>query len=1763
MDLDEQTRDRAKRLYQFVRGLIELRYVPTRRYTSEDVISLQALPPKPDCSFVARGDLPEDDEERWLDVRCPKIEPYPEPPAILRDWLEPSELSDASQDFPNLLSGAHINGEDESSEEGGEGSSEAELGSSVLPSDEPPEEVKSSWEEYVQEQWWPWKEKTAPKYKAKKLYDDLFRMFQRQQQLAETYEIVVGFGTLVWRPEPSVEVSRPLVTTEISLEFDSRRQLISLQPPAEGIRLRLEEDMLDPTRRPADAIRAKAKRDLEELGGAVWGSEQIHDILREYCHGLSSDAQYDPEGGSAPATDSPVVTLSPAIILRKRGSEGLLGLVDSIIEAIADGAEIPPSVVRQVQIVEEERRGTGGSDTVADDDEVYFPLPANREQRKVVDLLRSHAGVVVEGPPGTGKSQSIANLICHLLATGKRVLVTSHTARALQVLRDKLPEDIRPLCVQALSNDAKGMEALEFSVKGITDRHLTWNPEDAAAEIEKLGRELEQSRERQQLALSELRAIRETETYKHEKIAGRYSGTLSSIAKALRSEKSELGFIDDEVDHEADVPCASAEFEALLALLRRQDSWELATGSAAEVPTLDLFASVDNFQTMVMALAQREEEAEDAERQADSSLVSRLRKGVIELIAGACVSCGRRLRYPNRTGTVTCPDCKASFEHQGAEAQRNAIAVAMREFASEMRCFRQQRTEQWLEQAVGEIFADKDRRWKGLLEDTMQRLQSLRSLPVVAIDARISGADSADTDSLRHKATVYLSLLERRRGKPLRTVVLLSGQEKEAHRILAAIKIDGVPGTEPDALEKLRHWCEARRLLALLEEEWTSYDKAPQGGIRRQIEWYEDACEPIQEAFRLYEKAKAISASLWTLLSDSGPKWHQADEIDAYGKAFAAISAWERLEVARAEFSRFEEELRATFGLIPEAHLRESFERAVEAKSLVDYRQCISDLLTARRTWEQEHAASNALNKLRAAAPKLVASLQESPSDDRWTTLLQNWDDAWAWAITRSWVCSLVSSDAEKRATARLQDESVRVQALLEKLAACSAWSYCFERLTAEQRLHLLAWEKAVRRGGKWTGKYASQHRKAAREHLGHCQPAIPAWVMPLYRAADSIRPGPSKFDVAIIDESSQSGPEALVLLFLADKIVVVGDDKQISPDPFTRVEDVNRLREEYIADIPANDALTPENSFFDIARIRYPARVRLVEHFRCMPEIIQFSNDLCYKSEPLIPLRQFGAGRIEPVVSTVHVEGASNKGRTQKTNPKEAAAIARQVAALMKDSRYDGKSFGVISLLGSRQARLIENEIRSLVDARELFARSLICGEAYAFQGDERDVMLLSLVSAPGPDSRIGVLGKAADERRFNVAMSRAKDQVWLFHSATINDLSPSDLRTRLLRYCLNPTRKAETMSGVNIPELAEAARSANRTLDKPPGVFDSWFEVDVFLRIADRGLLIIPQYELHGKFIDMVVVGRAAKLAVECDGEAWHGADEWDKDSSRQRDLERCGLPFLRVRESAFYLDPEEALKPLWETLQRNGIIAQGEPGARPIEYVTEAPDELEKSAAFEPSAPVSEERFGDDGQDPSLPAYVEWEPRPVPDPAEGATRDSLIQALAGIVETEGPVSWRRVFDLYRIGLALGRLKGPRREALESAARVAVRTGRLVELLEVPGEDWMGSFVHIPGGDSVRLRQRGPRDLRDIPPSEIASLISQMGLANARAAKEELSRDHGQEDTSEEWAFRLILACYGLRRLTKGADGGGGALAHLRRAWELAEAASPVEHD
>src|SRR5665213_413179 len=403
-------------------------------------------------------------------------------------------------------------------------------------------------------------------------------------------------------------------------------------------------------------------------------------------------------------------------------------------------------------------------------------------------------------------------------------------------------------------------------------------------------------------------------------------------------------------------------------------------------------------------------------------------------------------------------------------------------------------------------------------------------------------------------------------------------------------------------------------------------------------------------------------------------------------------------------------------------------------------------------------------------------------------------------------------------------------------------------------------------------------------------------------------------YDYVIIDEASQLGADAIFLLYISQNIIIVGDDKQTSPeyvgvDANTMTPHINR----HLQNIPFANYYGTEFSFFDHAKRFCNGMTVLREHFRCMPEIIEFCNKHFYAPDGkgLYPLKQYSETRLEPL-KTVYCQNGYVDGTYQNiTNKVEAEAIANKIAELIADEKYNGKSFGVICLQGNRQASIIDALITKKIGEVEYNKRNIVCGSSASFQGDERDVIFLSLVTAHNHNRM--ALTKPEDERRFNVAVSRAKEQVWLFHSVQLDDLSnTNDLRYKLLDHFLNYK-----------PTPIPLKKTFERTLGTQPEPFESWFEVDVFNDIVTNNYSVIPQYEVaKGRYrIDLVtILPNGIKIAIECDGDKYHGAEQYQNDLMRQKVLERCGWQFFRVRGAEYYSNRKQALEPLWKLLRAN---------------------------------------------------------------------------------------------------------------------------------------------------------------------------------------------------------------------------------------------------
>jgi hypothetical protein len=555
-------------------------------------------------------------------------------------------------------------------------------------------------------------------------------------------------------------------------------------------------------------------------------------------------------------------------------------------------------------------------------------------------------------------------------------------------------------------------------------------------------------------------------------------------------------------------------------------------------------------------------------------------------------------------------------------------------------------------------------------------------------------------------------------------------------------------------------------------------------------------------------------------------------------------------------------------------------------------------------------------NELRSYLPILVDEIKDGVFD---INNISNLKEAINFKHAESEFKKLLNDNYENDLNTDLFSYDEREEGLVSKIASLKAWVHVIKNLQNNRSLrqHLEAWVQAIKKIGKTgKGKGAEKFRKEAQKQMEHCKTTVPCWIMPLYKVSETVSPEHGMYDYVIVDEASQLGPDAIFLLYISKNIIIVGDDKQTSPEYVGINADImTPFINKHLKGIPFDKYYGTEFSFFDHAKRFCDGLIILREHFRCMPEIIEFSNKLFYAPDGkgLYPLKQFSENRLEPLKHVFCQNGFVEGQHQNIRNKVEAERIVDTISQLLSDKRYNGKTFGVICLQGNAQGTLIENLLLQRIGEKQFKERKIVCGNSASFQGDERDIIFLSLVTAHNHNR--SALTRPEDERRFNVAVSRAIEQIWLFHSVQMEDLSnTNDLRYKLLDHFINYKNIQEGWKMlIPIPKVKKKG-------EQPPP-FESWFEVEVYNDIVSRGYSVIPQYEfLKGKYrIDLVVICRdGTKVAIECDGDIWHGAEQYQNDLMRQKVIERCkGPQFIRIRGGEYYSNRVKALEPLWKML------------------------------------------------------------------------------------------------------------------------------------------------------------------------------------------------------------------------------------------------------
>lgn len=1620
----------------------------------------------------------------WLEVKkTPPPQRAPLPQA-LAEWVRPEDL-DSPHKEPELKTGITVFVEREVPDSEAPPEAPRTIKETVEEihrlEDHP--EIEDAWVEYYLTHWEPWAERRRRWEKVSQVYEDVDFMRRRLEESEERFELLLGVGLLQWRDSTNTVIKRHLLVGSAEIVFDAGRGLLTVVPAASFETFKPELDMLDLADRPrleGTTIQEK----LEDLDTQAWDKKKVGEILREIANRARGDSQVDEDAFEpAPAADETFrVFYAPALILREQRPTAFEEVVTDLLDDCdTQSGNIPWPWRRFLAEGQPWPKNTGSSDPEKEMpvDPEYFPLPTNAEQRQIIQRLQSSPVVVVKGPPGTGKSHTIANLICHLLAIGEKILITAQAPKSLTVLRDMLPRDLRDLCLISLSSSREDQRQLESGVRNIIgkkNRRDQGESSQAEEKIEELEKGLRSLKEELSQVERQLRESREAETFSHV-LPGGYEGTAAQIARRLEEERERFGWFPEALHDKPPFPFNPSEVR-LIAEMHAKLTPEFESELKSSVGDFTLPAP-EEFRRLVDNLKAAQGQASKAQGKADPRKVNVIQACLKE----ALESTARALRILD--------------EH----ALRTSRALG-----------------NLTEKILPDLLSGETFRWSELFKKASAILDQVETLLEQVKGTEITIPPDCDHMRLRADAERRLAYLEE--GGWRGVWVIRPRIIKETQYIEGECRVNGLPASDSGSLRKLI----AHLQLKAAAEEFLRLWPEPVGEVNLDhlLQFSLTAKEKVSALGRLVEALGKLGEEGFGCI----PWGERSNLVDPQERqlwlaAIEAELAQRAVQEARRPLDEWRLKIQASLESGKAHPCLHKLAHVLEEKDPKSWNEAFKEREAILLQQERYQQYQDLMARLAQAHAPLAAMVRDHQGDPQGQPRLVELEKAWFWASARGWLKDVADRQRYEDLVQNYHRLKEKIEKRTAEVASARAWQAFFKRLDDFSIQNLEAWSRAIDRIGKDTGKYAYRHRRDARRYLTECLPKIPAWVMPLHKLWATIKASPGLFDTVIIDEASQADISALVLFFLAKRIIVVGDKMQNSPqDVGIKENDIARLIRDYLQDFHFHAEFRPDSSLFDHAERGFGNLISLREHFRCVPEIIGFSNDLCYREAPLMPLRQAPVDRLPPLRHTF-VSGGFCEGKDQRIrNEVEAEKLVETIRQCLDDEAYEGKSMGVIVLQGRAQADLIERKLAADLDPRVIAERKLRCGVPATFQGDQRDVIFLSMVISP--DQRRRAVAELDFVRSYNVAMSRARDQVWLFHSVQQSDLSPDCLRRRLLRYFESPWLKG--WEGEERERLEREAARRPRRPGEQPEPYESWFEVDVALELLRRNYRMLPQYEVAGYRIDLVVEGRESRLAVECDGDAWHGADQYEHDMSRQRQLERAGWTFVRLRESDFYLNRHRAIQEVIQACNDLGIFS-GDMEFGPSEMEEREPAEMKMPPEGQPEdESLEREEVNEETSSESGPFTGYNDEMDFPDPRE-ASIDNICKALRIIIEKDGPLTKQSIYRLYREGCPYFNRAGLNIwHRLDAALRKLLKAGDIEQEEELgPGKaGWI--VIRMAGAPKVRLRPAGRRKLEEIPPSEIFLVLDRLQINPV---------DGGPGD--EELLYRKILEHFGFRQLTR----------------------------
>ena len=414
------------------------------------------------------------------------------------------------------------------------------------------------------------------------------------------------------------------------------------------------------------------------------------------------------------------------------------------------------------------------------------------------------------------------------------------------------------------------------------------------------------------------------------------------------------------------------------------------------------------------------------------------------------------------------------------------------------------------------------------------------------------------------------------------------------------------------------------------------------------------------------------------------------------------------------------------------------------------------------------------------------------------------------------------------------------------------------------------------------------QNRILEEEDFKPLLEAFPCWCVTTYAVSGSLPMKPGMFDVAIIDEASQCDiASCFPILFRAKRAVIVGDDKQLPHLSFLEKAKEQSFLSQY--GIPDKYQLMwrfRTNSMFDLADYYSMNSVMLDEHFRSLPPIIDFSNQEFYGNRIRVMKKDFGGQKVLELVEVP--DGKVDFDATR--NLVEVEAVIKKLHEIViEDERKNPDkpiSIGIISPFRA-QVEQLKTSISKVLSDHMIKKHQIEIGTAHTFQGDERDIILMSWAFANNSHAQSATFLQKSN--LFNVAITRARHKVINFVSRDITNLPEGHFRS-YISYIKEYQNKQQALENLEIDE----------------NEYKNSLEKEIAEKIRELDHEVQAGVNIAGLNADLLV---DKKFIIEIDG-LEDNKKSGVSNMKKQAILERCGFKVKRITYREWQYSPKICL-------------------------------------------------------------------------------------------------------------------------------------------------------------------------------------------------------------------------------------------------------------